>query len=131
MRKDNWRKKAIKKFNKSIRTINKELLDDPLFRGRFQLFQKGILAYEAFEDRSGGEILFEIGICDKKTGLYATKLYTNYNSDWISLFVNNFIVDESGIWKNIEEVKKDRTIYSKLPLKCLKETVVYTSIGGY
>lgn len=108
------RKKAQKKINKHTRALNKNLLEDNLWRGRFYVHQTDA-NWEEFEDGSGGELMVWIEIRDKKTGLYHGFVVSNYNTSW-KLFEegNRFIVEDSGVWDNIDAVKNDKTDWTKV-----------------
>ena len=54
-------------------------------------------------------------IRDLKTGLYQDFIIDNYDRGW-KLFekVNKFIGEDSGVWNNIQEVKNDKTDWTKV-----------------
>lgn len=111
---DKQRKKAQTKINKSVRKLNRNIANDNLWRGRFVIRQIDS-RWEHFEDGSGGELLAWVEIRDLKTGLYMGFCVDNYNPGW-KLWENSnkFIVEYSGVWNNIDEVKNDKTDWSKV-----------------
>lgn len=112
--KDKQRKKAQKIINSSVRALNKILTNDSLWRGRFYVHQIDA-NWEKFEDGSGGELRVWLEIRDKKTGLYQGFIITNYGTNWKLFEISNkFIVEYSGVWDNIQEVKNDKTNWNKV-----------------
>lgn len=111
---DKQRKKAQKKINKSVRTLNKNIKNDSLWRGRFVVHQLKSFWWR-FEDGSGGELQALLEIRDLKTGLHMSFFVTNYDINW-KLWENGnkFIVEYSGVWNNIDAVKNDKTDWSKV-----------------
>lgn len=111
MRKE--RRKAQRKINKIVRALNKNLLYDNLWRGRFYIHQIGS-DWERFDDGSGGELIVLLEIRDKKTGFY--KRFRADNYDWGDHYwgaVNDFIVKDSDVWSDIAAVIADTTNWSK------------------
>ena len=107
------RKKAQKRINKSVRAMNKNIMNDNLWRGRFYVHQ--IAAdWERFQDCSGGMLTVQLEIRDKKTGTYRSFRMDNYDTGWkLWENVNDFIVN-SGVWDDIDAVKADTTNWSKV-----------------
>lgn len=112
--KDKQRKKAQRAINKNVRKMNKNIQEDNLWRGRF-VFRQIDANWERFEDNSGGILRVIIQARDLKTGKYWDFDIDNYDRGW-HLFekANKFIVDFSGVWDNINEVKNDKTDWSKV-----------------
>ena len=112
--KNKQRKREQRKINKYVKALNKGILQDNLWRGRFIVRQIGAY-WEAFEDGSGGVLTVVLEIRDLKTGLYQDFIIDNYDRGW-KLFekVNRFIVEYSGVWNNIQEVKDDKTDWTKV-----------------
>ena len=121
--KDKQRKKAQKTINNSVRALNKNIKNDNLWRGRFIIRQTDAY-WERFEDGSGGELRVWLEIRDLKTGLYMGFSINNYGTDW-KLWENGnkFIAEYSGVWNNIDEVKEDKTDWSKVKWIPKKEVV--------
>ena len=111
---DKQRKRAQKKINKSVRTLNKNIKNDSLWRGRFVVRQLKSFWWR-FEDGSGGELHALLEIRDLKTCLHMSFFVNNYNTSW-KLWENGnkFIAEYSGVWNNIDEVKDDKTDWSKV-----------------
>ena len=112
--KDKMRKKAQRKINKLVRNMNKNIHDDNLWRGRF-IFRQTDAYWERFEDGSGGILRVWIEGRDLKTGLYYGFYMDNYDRGWhLWEHANKFIAEYSGVWDNIDEVKKDKTNWDKV-----------------
>ena len=108
------RKRAQAKVNKSVRKLNRNIANDSLWRGRFVIRQVDS-RWECFEDGSGGELFAWVEIRDLKTGLYMGFCVNNYNPGWeLWERSNKFIAEYSGVWNNIDEVKNDKTDWSKV-----------------
>ena len=101
--------------------MNKNLREDELWRGRFYVRQMQAF-WERFDDGSGGIFVARLQIRDLKTGTYWNFSVDNYDSGY-KLWdkVNKFIVEDSGVWKNIDEVKSDKTNWSKVKWNPVKE----------
>ena len=112
--KNRMRKREQRKINHYVRMLNKNIFNDNLWRGRFIVHQiQGF--WNAFDDGSGGILMVVLEIRDLKTGLYQDFIIDNYDKGW-KLFekVNRFIVEYSGVWNNIQEVKDDKTDWTKV-----------------
>ena len=112
--KNKMRKKEQRKINRYVRMLNKNILNDNFWRGRFIVRQIQDF-WEAFDDGSGGVLTVVLEIRDLKTGLYQDFIIDNYDRGW-KLFekVNKFISEDSGVWNNIQEVKDDKTDWTKV-----------------
>ena len=93
-----------RQLTKMIREANKMLEEDPLFLGRFCVYQTNRIC-EWFPDNSGGIIRAFIRVFDKKTGHYMDYTY-DYAPYFHTLYwhfdmdiLNNFIVEVSDFWK--------------------------------
>lgn len=107
--KNKQRKREQRKINKAVRAMNENIKRDNLWRGRFRFHQTDA-AWFAFEDGSGGILRVCIEARDLKTGLYYNCYIDNYSTFgklWEE--ANKFIADYSGVWKDIEAVKRDTT----------------------
>lgn len=115
------RKRAQKQINHFTRGLNKNLLNDELWRGRFYVHQVDA-NWEEFDDKSGGELHVWLEVRDKKTGLFRGFAVSNYGTGWnLWSAVNEFIVKDSHVWDNIDEVKNDKTDWTKVKWKPVKE----------
>ena len=111
---DKQRKKAQAKINKSVRLMNKNIQNDSLWRGRFYVRQTDA-NWERFEDGSGGLLNVWLEVRDLKTGVFWGFRIDNYDRGWhLWEHVNKFIAEYSGVWDNIDEVKADKTNWSKV-----------------
>ena len=112
--KNKIRKREQRKINYYVKKINKNILNDNLWRGRFIVRQIQDF-WETFDDGSGGVLTVVLEIRDLKTGLYQDFIIDNYDRGW-KLFekVNKFISEDSGVWNNIQEVKDDKTDWTKV-----------------
>lgn len=122
------RKVYQRKFNKLVRDLNKNIEEDSLWKGRF-VFRQTDASFYNFADGSGGILYVTIRGVDKKTGYYkdVTIEYAPYCSfPGIELwrFANNFIAQDSGIWKerpaitisntkDFTKIKADESIWRK------------------
>lgn len=118
---DKQRKKAQSKINKRVKALNKNILNDSLWKGRF--FVRQVDAnWERFEDGSGGILQVWLEIRDKKTGLYMGFSIDNYDTGWrLWCAGNDFIAKHSGVWEDIEAVKADRTDWTAVEWEPKKE----------
>jgi len=121
--KDKLRKKYQKSFNKKLRTLNKNIEKDPLWRGRFVFYQRGGCITDRFKDeKDKDEGIFTVYIraYDKKT-----KYYKDYRLDYapwmrtinwkITMDVaNNFIVEALDVWRSGEDPRDDTVDYNKI-----------------
>lgn len=119
--KDKQRKKAQRKINKHVEALNKNLLNDNLWRGRFFIRQTDA-NWERFEDGSGGLLRVWLEIRDKKSGVFKGFEFDNFDYGW-GLFepVNNFIIQDTDVWAKINEVKADKTDWQKKKWYPIKE----------
>lgn len=123
-------RKYQRQLTKMIRKANKMLEEDPLFLGRFCVYQVNRQC-EWFSDNSGGIIVAFIRAFDKKTGHfkdyryeyapYFSSKYWHFDMD----ILNNFIVEVSDFWKeephhtinNAEDFRKIKIPYRYLQPK--------------
>jgi len=112
--KDKMRRKAQRKINKAVRELNTNILNDNLWRGRFTIRQKDA-GWFRFDDNSGGELRVLLEARDKKTNVCRYFMVDNYDVRWrLWTEVNDFIVSDSHVWDNIQEVKDDKTDWTKV-----------------
>lgn len=118
---DRQRKKAQSKINRKVRLMNKNLLSDNLWRGRF-FVQQVDANWDRFSDGSGGILNVWLEIRDKKTGFYMGFQIDNYDRGWhLWENCNKFICELSGVWNDISAVKADRTDWTKVNWVPVKE----------
>ena len=107
------RKKHQRVVNRAIRTINNLIEKDPLWRGRFFVYQRQAIYYE-FEDRSGAEMLFLLEFVDKATGYRALSIAdTNEVINHSGWAMNRFITEYADAWEKFNP-NLDFTDYRKL-----------------
>lgn len=118
------RKLEQRKVNRAIHRLNRNLLNDELWRGRFECHQKDA-DWQPFTDGSGGVLECLIEYRDKKTG----RCWLSWSQDLIIymfnehyLKMNDFIVRKSGVYDDIESVKNDKTDWSRVKFE-VKEIV--------
>ena len=107
------RKKQQRAVNRAIRAINKLIEKDPLWRGRFFIYQRQAIYYE-FEDGSGAEMIFLFEFVDKATGYRALSIAdTNEAINHSGWAMSRFITEYTDAWKNSDPYL-DFTDYQKL-----------------
>ena len=122
----NHKKHKLKsKINKAIRTINKNLENDNLWRGRFVILNRAMWITE-YEDNSGVDAVVRIAAFDKKTGKYEESLMDKYdildtigNIGWrLWSFINDFIVDKVKVWSETPSPRDKDFVkdYTKVPV---------------
>jgi len=114
-------------INYALKKINKDMANDPLWKGRFVLRSKNMFIFE-YEDHSGYYGSATIEFIDRKTN----KRQTAYMSDlditgahwgkkvgwalWVK--VNDFIVDYCDVWREDPRPSRENAIdYTKIPFK--------------
>ena len=111
--------RIIKKVTREIRILNKEIENDPLWKGRF--YAEPIrVDYERFDDKSGVLCKYFIVFVDKETKKQA--LYTNETTGtMINIFsgkmgwaMNDFIVDYINVWENEHPTRESAKDYTKV-----------------
>ena len=118
-------RKAIQRtLNYYVRTVNKVLADDYLWRGRFFIKQVEYAPYKRFEDGSGGELFVTLRIYDKKTEKYvdicdSAGSLCFCDGAKIARFANDAIVKVFEVWPKDKEGKEspynDRILYLSIP----------------
>lgn len=116
MKKNKELKKIQRKANKEIRKINKNLLEDNLWKGRFYIKQTNRID-RFYSDHSSYSILFTFEIKDLKTNL-SKEIYYYMNGGCLDAFflwtlfekINEFIVTDRGVWIG-DDPRADTTIY--------------------
>lgn len=98
------RKKAQRRMNHRVRMLNKNIQEDNLWKGRFEVRQKDA-RWDEFVDGSGGELFVTLRFYDKKTGYYKDAAmdmlypceheFFNYR---LFLVMNEFIINDCGVW---------------------------------
>lgn len=115
------KKKIRRKVNKFVADFNKNIEKDEFWKGRFVIRQVENSRYH-FSDNSGDIYHWRYRIIDKKTGVAADYWFDNYNI-WYRMwdFVNNFIVEVSGVWLEIPRPSYDSPSYIDKPVPVITE----------
>lgn len=97
------RKKYQRRLNKIIRAINQNIANDDLWRGRFVIHQKASW-FREYEDHSGGYLIFQVVLYDKKTGMSKDVWDTligisRFTASKLFWEMNNFIVEDVDVWR--------------------------------
>ena len=93
------RKKYQRAVNRLVRTFNKDIQNDWLWNGRFEISQEWS-TFQPFEDHSG--VMFTVGlvITDTKTGYKEYNYFDNYNIEWqMWNWANECITSVWDVWK--------------------------------
>ena len=99
------RKKHQRRINRYVRMMNENLRNDPLWKGRYIVYQSGSPFFYQYEDGSGAELCDFTLICeDKLTGKQVAK--TKDGNEWcfhngmdIWRFVNDAIIYDFDAWE--------------------------------
>lgn len=118
--KNKMRKSYQKKLTHLLRRYNKSLEADELWKGRFYISQKSNRWYQ-FEDNSGGILYSHVRCYDHKTGYYHD--YMLSYAPWYSTIywrigmeiLNDFIVEQVGVWKEFPRPSRDSKSYIGMP----------------
>lgn len=94
-----WAKHAHHRMLKFMRGMNANIYNDNLWLGRFTIQEHRILAIHAFEDGSGGYLVIEYKLFDKKTGKVKYVCCDNYNYHRLWWEMNTFIVEDVAVWQ--------------------------------
>lgn len=97
------RKKYQRAFNKKIRAINKNVANDNLWRGRFEMRQKDA-HFTKFSDGSGGILTVFVRAYDKHTKYYKDYVidfapYLSFNDWHVWDAMNGFITQDAKVWE--------------------------------
>lgn len=100
------RKKYQRAFNKKIRAINKNIANDDLWLGRFEMRQKDA-RFDRFADGSGGILTVFVRAYDK---------HTKYYKDYIIDFAPYFPSNDWHLWNAMNEfITKDAKVWEMKP----------------
>lgn len=110
---DKKREKLQRIVNKSVRAMNMNIREDPMWRGRY--FARQIdAAFWNFEDGSGVEMRFMLRFFDRKTNKSEDFVFDTFTGgikffNW-KLFekMNDFIIN-SGVWEEDPRPTYDNT----------------------
>ena len=103
--------KIKKNIKESINKLNKNIWDDELWLGRFEI-KLDKIRYQRFEDWSGYTALIEVTLLDKRTNL-TKKEYVSYSEIFLGShlwkFMNDFIVQVVKVWREDPPPKLGQT----------------------
>ena len=106
------RKKHQRRINKYMREINKNIYNDDLWRGRFEVRQAGTPYFHVYEDRSGADLEnVHLVVIDKATGdIYedwdSGNSWCYFNGSKIWSFVNKAITEYFDVWRKGKDPRK-------------------------
>lgn len=105
MSKRDMRKNYQRKFNKLIRSVNKNIENDSLWLGRFVVYQTDA-SFQKFDDNSGGVLYAELRFIDKWNHYYwdttlAYAPYYPFNEYHMYELMNKFIVGYDDAWADM------------------------------
>ena len=115
-------KKIKRDINRSMRRMNQNIVNDNLWRGRFEVRMEQF-QYCWYEDKSGIDARVLLRYIDLKTGKVWRKWYDDIElssrfGGW-RLFsdMNNFIVEECKVWDmdrdDPNHPRNDKTVYRR------------------
>lgn len=100
---DKLRKKAQSNLNHLVRAINKNIREDDLWLGRFEMRQIDC-AWERFSDGSGGMLYVVLRCLDKGTGYFKDYPFDfvaprEMRMNWhLCSIMEKFIIEDADIW---------------------------------
>lgn len=102
------RKNHQRWFNQYCRYVNKVMIDDELWLGRFCIKQKRSFM-EWFDDKSGGLMYVELIMWDKKTNIVRVEWYSGLDMEWkFWRDFNDFIINDCKVWEEKLDPRKVR-----------------------
>ena len=90
------RKKYKRAVNKLVRAFNKDVQEDWLWNGRFELSQMWT-AFKPFEDNSGALYVTSFVLTDKNTGYKEYNRFDNFDMEWRLWHWANYCITD--VWK--------------------------------
>jgi hypothetical protein len=109
-------KKNLRRLNKIIRSANDSILKDSLWKGRFYVAQKQVIA-TTYDDKSGMHFFMLLEFVDLATGIVARNWYDicdpRFFSSDVFLGLNNFIVQGVNAWSIEPDPYVDTKVYRK------------------
>ena len=108
------KKSLQRRVNRVVRRVNRAMVNDTLWRGRFAIRQLQAF-YGAYDDGSGIYAIYAMKFTDLKTG--KSKIYnfnkldfTMWHGSKIFLAMNEFIVEYCDVWRT-DNPRNDTTVY--------------------
>lgn len=120
------KKKQQRYMNKIIRKMNKNIEQDPLWKGRFCARQVGGPQWIVYDDKSGAELFVHILFIDKKTGEVMLKADTvsswcHMNAWKVWVDMNYFITEWCETWRGEERPSYENAIdFTKTEVECVR-----------
>lgn len=109
------RKKYQRAVNHLVRTFNKDIQDDWLWNGRFEISQEWS-AFEHFEDHSGSMFCVGLVITDKKTGYKEYAQFDNFDIEWYMWkWANDCITMIWDVWKENPNPNEQARLEGRTP----------------
>ena len=106
--KSHKRKNHQRWFNQYCRYVNKVIENDDLWLGRFYISQNRTFM-DWFEDNSGGIMIAEIVMHDRKTGKTRSQFYDGLDMGWRFWYdFNDFIINDCKVWEEVPDVRINR-----------------------
>ena len=109
------RKKQQRKMNQLVRTMNKNIENDELWKGRFYCHQVHYAPFYTYEDKSGSVLFVTLEFVDRKTG--KTMLSADDVSSWRHINeyhlwekMNYFITTWCKVWEENPRPNKENAI---------------------
>ena len=96
------RKRHQRAMNDIMRQMNRNVENDPLWKGRFYVRQIAS-QWSEYEDKSGAELWVVLRFYDKKTGITKEVAETvnhwrYFNGSHMWWAMNNFIIEDVKVW---------------------------------
>lgn len=111
--KSHKRKNHQRWFNQYCRYVNKCIENDDLWLGRFCVSQNRT-RMDWFDDGSGGIMMAELIMRDKKTGTVRIGWYDGLDMDWqFWRDFNEFIIRDCKVWEEEPDARENRIDYRK------------------
>lgn len=111
------RKKYKRAVNKLVRAFNKDVQEDWLWNGRFELSQTWT-AFKPFEDNSGALYVTNFVLTDKNTGYKEYNYFDNFDMEWrLWHWANYCITDVWNVWSENPNPNERARLEGRKPLE--------------
>ena len=109
------RKKYQRAVNKTVRDMNKNILQDWLWDGRFYVRQVQA-EFHPFEDHSGAIFHFLLKCVDTKTGREEYRWFDNYSfRTTFFWWVNGCITEKFKVWEETPDPREQARLAGRFP----------------
>ena len=109
------RKKYKRAVNRLVRVFNKDIKNDWLWNGRFEISQDWS-AFEPYADHSGASYYVGLVITDKKTGYKEYTYMDNYEIEWhMWEWANHCITEVWEVWNEDPNPNKQARLEGRTP----------------